>query len=35
MAQYTFDTLKDFELAGISLPSGYQRVEWLHEVELY
>ena len=29
MAQYTFDTLKDFELAGISLPSGYQRVEWL------
>ena len=29
MAQYTFDTLKDVELAGISLPSGYQRVEWL------
>ena len=29
MAQYTFDTLKDFELAGISLPIGYQRVEWL------
>ena len=29
MAQYTFDTLKDFELAVISLPSGYQRVEWL------
>ena len=29
MAQYTFDTLKDFELAGKSLPSGYQRVEWL------
>ena len=29
MAQYTFDTIKDFELAGISLPSGYQRVEWL------
>ena len=29
MAQYTFDTLKDLELAGISLPSGYQRVEWL------
>ena len=29
MAQYTFDTLKEFELAGISLPSGYQRVEWL------
>ena len=29
MAQYTFDTLKDFEPAGIYLPSGYQRVEWL------
>ena len=29
MAQYTFDTIKDFELAGISLPSGYQHVEWL------
>ena len=29
MAQYTFDTLKDLELAGISLPTGYQRVEWL------
>ena len=29
MAQYTFDTLKDLELACISLPSGYQRVEWL------
>ena len=29
MASYTFDTLKDLELAGISLPSGYQRVEWL------
>ena len=29
MAQYTFDTLKHFELAGISLPTGYQRVEWL------
>ena len=29
MAQYTFDTLKDLELAGIALPSGYQRVEWL------
>lgn len=29
MAQYTFDTLKHLELAGISLPSGYQRVEWL------
>ena len=29
MATYTFDTIKDFELACISLPSGYQRVEWL------
>ena len=29
MATYTFDTTKHFELAGISLPSGYQRVEWL------
>ena len=29
MAQYTFDTIKDLELAGISLPSGFQRVEWL------
>ena len=29
MAQYTFYTLKDLEFAGISLPSGYQRVEWL------
>ena len=29
MATYTFDTIKDLELACISLPSGYQRVEWL------
>ena len=29
MATYTFDTTKDFELAVISLPSGFQRVEWL------
>ena len=29
MAQYTYDTIKDLECAGISLPSGYQHVEWL------
>ena len=29
MASYTFDTLRDLELASLSLPSGYQRVEWL------
>ena len=29
MAQYTFDTLKDLELAGISLPNGYTKLNYI------
>ena len=29
MAQYTFDTLKYFELAGISLQSGYTKLNYI------
>ena len=29
MAQYTFDTLKDLEIAGISLPSGYTKLKYI------
>ena len=33
MAQYTFDTIKDFEIANIVLPSGYTKLNYIENTD--